>query len=222
MGPDTTYVHGYFFDDDDLRKVADTGGSIAFAPEIATLLGVGRPPVTRVRRAGILPSISTDEVVTGSGSILAANRALLHAERSRSSMEALSRGVTPYEVSLTAQEALEFSILGGVAACGRRDDLGVVAAGKKADLIVIRLDAMKYQPVNDPINQFVLSGDSGDVDTVIIDGVIRKRAGRLTHPGLAGVLAEATRQRDALFDRLERKAGESWLPRNLSLDTGWL
>lgn len=61
-------------------------------------------------------------------------------------------------------------------ACARalgRDDIGRLAPGAKADIIVIDLsggDTLRYGPVRDPIRTLIECGVGDDVETVIVDG----------------------------------------------------
>src|SRR5512139_3060370 len=59
-----------------------------------------------------------------------------------------------------------------VAACKflRRNDLGRLAAGAKADILLIQLDHLGSAVYADPIKALVNFGCGRDVDTVIVDG----------------------------------------------------
>jgi cytosine/adenosine deaminase-related metal-dependent hydrolase len=59
--------------------------------------------------------------------------------------------------------------LGGAKAL-MRDDLGRLAPGAKADIIVIDLDSFHIAQVDDPIRTVILNGFGRDVTTVFIDG----------------------------------------------------
>ena len=77
----------------------------------------------------------------------------------------------------SAAEVFEAATLGGARSLGR-GDLGRLAPGAKADIILIQqsgLDTLRLGPVRDPIKSLVECGVSDDVDTVIVDGVIRMR-----------------------------------------------
>ena len=73
-----------------------------------------------------------------------------------------------------ASEVFEAATLGGARSLGR-SDLGRLAPGAKADIILIDLtgrDGLRFGPVRDPIKSVVDAGIGDDVDTVIVDGVI--------------------------------------------------
>jgi cytosine/adenosine deaminase-related metal-dependent hydrolase len=60
--------------------------------------------------------------------------------------------------------------------------IGTLTPGKKADIVMLRADDVNMAPVWDPIYSIVEVAGAGNVDTVIIDGVIRKQNGKLTFP----------------------------------------
>src|SRR5271155_2494081 len=84
----------------------------------------------------------------------------------------------------TAAQVFEAATLGGGHSVGR-DDIGRLAPGAKADIVIIDLtgrDTLRMGPVRDPIKSLVDCGIGDDVDTVIVDGVVRMENGRI--PGI--------------------------------------
>ena len=73
---------------------------------------------------------------------------------------------------LPAYQALQMATLNGAQALGLADDIGTLEAGKKADLILCKVDGPHFIPRYDIIANLVYSGQAADVDTVIIDGQI--------------------------------------------------
>ncbi|MFG1423544.1 chlorohydrolase family protein [Roseixanthobacter liquoris] len=85
----------------------------------------------------------------------------------------------------TAAEVFSAATLGGAHSVGR-GDLGRLAPGAKADIVTIDLtgrDSLRYGPVRDPIKSLVDCGIGDDVDTVIVDGIVRMEGGRI--PGIS-------------------------------------
>jgi cytosine/adenosine deaminase-related metal-dependent hydrolase len=66
---------------------------------------------------------------------------------------------------------------------------GSLTPGKRADLILVRVDQVGTAPFTDPTNTLALAAGAANVDTVIVDGRILKRAGRLTTVDPAEVVA---------------------------------
>src|SRR5206468_11989938 len=93
----------------------------------------------------------------------------------------------------SAAEVFTAATLGGARALGR-DDLGRLAPGAKADLVIIDLsggDTLRFGPVRDPIKSLVECGIGDDVETVIVDGVVRMRERAIPGVDLAALRREA-------------------------------
>jgi cytosine/adenosine deaminase-related metal-dependent hydrolase len=72
---------------------------------------------------------------------------------------------------IAAGDALHMGTSGGARAL-RQKKLGAIVPGFIADLVVYRLDAPWWVPVNDVVNQLVFAETGASVDTVLIDGRI--------------------------------------------------
>jgi 5-methylthioadenosine/S-adenosylhomocysteine deaminase len=81
----------------------------------------------------------------------------------------------------TAADVFNAATLGGAKALDR-DDLGRIAPGAKADLLLWRGDSIFMTPLRDPIRNIVYSASAEDLDTVIIDGEVRMRGREI--PGI--------------------------------------
>ena len=104
-----------------------------------------------------------------------------------------------------AAEVFEAATLGGARALGR-DDLGRLAPGAKADVLLIDLggrDTLRFGPVRDPIKALVECGIGDDVVTVIVDGVVRMRDRVIPGVDLAAVRAEAQAAGETVWRRVQ-------------------
>jgi 5-methylthioadenosine/S-adenosylhomocysteine deaminase len=66
--------------------------------------------------------------------------------------------------------------------------------GAKADIVIIDLsgrDTLRFGPVRDPIKSLVECGIGDDVDTVIVDGIVRVAGGRIPGVDVAALRAQA-------------------------------
>ena len=93
----------------------------------------------------------------------------------------------------TAAQVFEAATLGGARSVGR-DDIGRLAPGSKADIVIIGLtggNTLRLGPVRDPIKSLVDCGIGDDVDTVIVDGVTRMENGRIPAVDFAELRTQA-------------------------------
>ena len=103
---------------------------------------------------------------------------------------------------------LRWATLDGAKVAGIADRTGSITPGKKADIVIIDGHAVNVAPIIDPVGAVVCAADISNVDTVIIDGVIRKRGGKLV-ADLSGPRQDVMASRDYLVSQVP--AQEGWI-----------
>ncbi|WP_211588830.1 amidohydrolase family protein [Allorhizocola rhizosphaerae] len=207
LGPDTTYIHCCYFSDDEWRLVADTGGTVSIAPQVELQMGHGWAPVVKAREFGLRPSLSVDVVTTVPGDMFTQIRAAFGSERARVLSVFWERNV-PAEGLLTAADMLEIATLNGAHVAGLEAKTGSITPGKRADLVLLDATAINMTPIHDAAAAATLCADVSNVDTVMVDGVVRKRGGKLlADAARAGALVEESR--DRLLSRLREKQAQT-------------
>jgi 5-methylthioadenosine/S-adenosylhomocysteine deaminase len=190
MDETVTYVHSSTLSEDSYQKIAATGGTASVSAESESSAGQGYPPTWRLRKHAIPMALSQDTSVWWSGDMFNAMRATLNADRARCHLEAHERGDTVAHNELRASDVVQWATSGGARAIGREHDLGVIAPGRKADVVLIKNDASPAMgPVLHPHGHVVFQAGRGDVHTVIINGRIAKHEGRLVGVDLPAVHA---------------------------------
>ncbi len=208
LGPDTTYVHSCYLSEEEWKLVADTGGKISIAAQVELQMGHGYPPSLRARELGLRPSLSIDVVTTVPGDMFTEMRAVFGSERVAVNAECWKADVEVPESMLTARDVLRTATIDGAYVCGLEDRTGSLTPGKKADVVVINGKNPNVTPIIDPVSTVVLFADVSNVDTVIIDGKIQKRDGKL--------LIDYERQRRLLED------SRDYLVRSVPRDPNWM
>jgi len=197
LGPDTTYIHCCYFSEEEWRLVADSGGTISIAPQVELQMGHGWPPVMKTIEYGMRPSFSIDVVTTVPGDMFTQMRAAFGAERARVNAVCWEANTEVPETMLTARQMLEAATINGAHVAGLADRTGSLTPGKKADIVLIDARSLNMVPITDPYAAVTLCADVSNVDTVFVDGVIRKQGGKL--------VADTARARqlvEAAHDRL--------------------
>lgn len=182
------FVHGCNLTDHELSLIAESGGGVSTTPETELQMGMGFPVLERVEKSGGLPSLGIDIVSNFSGDMFAQMRIMLQTLRFRHFEEA--KAGLPKTARYPARKVLEYATLGGAKAIGLGNEIGSLTPGKKADLLLTRLDSVGMAPVADPIAALVFYANANDIDSVWINGVARKRGGQLV-----GIDWAATRKR---------------------------
>lgn len=90
----------------------------------------------------------------------------------------------------TAYDLVRAATLTGASAL-RRPDLGRIAAGATADLLVFDLAKPHLQPVWDPIKNVIWKGSSADIAATIVDGRVLVRDGKCPHLDEGKIMRDA-------------------------------
>jgi cytosine/adenosine deaminase-related metal-dependent hydrolase len=189
LGPQINIVHGHALDDAQLQRFCDLGMSFSAAAENEMTQGHGHPLTGRLRQFGRSPSLGADlESVLG-GDMLSQARIALGVQRSLDNVaHRQAHGSIPPTSTLTTREALGWVTVEGARMLGQLDRIGTLAAGKQADLVLIRASDLNMQPVHDAVNSVVFQTTLANIDSVMIAGQWKKRDGRLLGVQLAPLL----------------------------------
>lgn len=174
----TTYIHCCYLSDEEWKLVADSGGTVSIAAQVEVQMGHGWPPVMKCYEHGLRPSLSVDVVTTVPGDLFTEMRCAFGCERARVH-EVYWEQNKPSDGLLTSRQLLEMATVNGAHVVGLEDRIGSLTPGKKADLVLIDARALNVAPVIDPVAAVTLCADVSNVDTVIVDGKVVKRGGKL-------------------------------------------
>ncbi|OBT53643.1 hypothetical protein VE04_06309, partial [Pseudogymnoascus sp. 24MN13] len=121
-------------------------------------------------------------------SILSEARTLLLLARQEGNLKLLERGEFPQRLVAGARDAFNLATVGGARALGMEGKVGRVRVGYLADLVVVdgRSPAMSGVAEWDPVVAVLGHSSVRDVETVIVDGVVRKKDGKLAAVELEG------------------------------------
>jgi cytosine/adenosine deaminase-related metal-dependent hydrolase len=106
---------------------------------------------------------------------------------------------------------LEMATINGARALGWADRVGSIAPGKRADLVLVRATDLNIAPLGEVHSAIARAATVANVDTVICDGKVLKRGGRLVGIDVQQVAAEAEQSLAGLRSR----AGPNWQPKAL-------
>jgi 5-methylthioadenosine/S-adenosylhomocysteine deaminase len=199
LGADMTHIHCTTCTDDEMRLIADSGGSISVATRVEMSMGHGHPVTGRAIAVGIRPCLSLDVVTTVGSNFFDEMRAALLLERALRHQEALDRQEEVNKLALTASDVIEFATIEGARACGLADRVGSITPGKQADLLLLRRDTPDLVPLNHIRGMTVLAAGVRNIDTVFVAGRAVKKGGNLVGHDLERIYRTAHETRDYLF-----------------------
>lgn len=190
LGAHVNIVHGHALDDAQLRRFCDLGMSFSAAAESEMSQGHGHPLTGRLRRLGRAPSLGVDLESVLSGDMLTQARVALGIQRSLDNVAFReAHGGIPPTTTVPVIEALSWVTVEGARMLGQLDRIGTLAAGKQADLVLVRADELNMQPVHDAVASVVFQASLANIDSVMVAGRWKKRHGRLLGVDLAPKLA---------------------------------
>jgi cytosine/adenosine deaminase-related metal-dependent hydrolase len=114
-------------------------------------------------------------------------------------------GAIPAATTITTREALRWITIEGARMLGREDIIGSLTPGKKADLVVINATDLNLWPVHDPVSTVLMQSSIANVEAVMIDGIWRKRGGRLLAENLDHKKNELERSGMRIVSEIERQ-----------------
>ena len=191
LGPRTQVIHALFTTAAERQLLASTHTPVSVSPWSELLIGYGVTTVRDLVDAGVLLNLSVDTLpLTGNADMFSIVKLAA----------GLHRGQSENEFSVTARRALAMATIDAARGLGLDDVTGSLTPGKRADLIMVRADALNMAPFTDAPNMVAFAAQPANVDTVVVDGRILKRRGRLTaldpREGVCGASAALERVLD--------------------------
>ncbi|HEY3960888.1 MAG TPA: 8-oxoguanine deaminase, partial [Gaiellaceae bacterium] len=145
IADDVWCAHCVHLTNDDVRTFAHAGVGVAHCPTSNLRLGAGVAPVRDLLDAGVRVGLGVD----GSASN---ERGDLFLEVKQALLVARGRGGP---AALTARDALRLATRGGASVL-RRDDIGSLEPGKRADLAIWRTDGLEFGGAEDFVCDLVV------------------------------------------------------------------
>ena len=142
-------------------------------------------------------------------------RLALQSSRGSRNQTILDSGKTPRTVGHSVEQAFNLGTILGARAIGMGDLIGKLEVGRIADVVIFDglSPSMVAAAEEDPVAAVVLHSSTRDVDTVIIDGIVRKEGGKLVavESGdkklewreIAGELMESRRRIQERVDKID-------------------
>lgn len=171
LSPTTLVVHAVHLDGEDLTILAESGAAVAHCPRSNLRLRCGTAPVSALRAAGVRVGLGTDSLASNDSlDMFAEMRAALAASQERGAMGAI-----------TPEVALRMATLDGARALGWDSVTGSLEAGKRADVIAVRVpsrgdlsggSAAAAWSVREPTGALVGDCVAADIQMTMVEGLV--------------------------------------------------
>lgn len=173
----------------EIELCAANGVSVVHCPESNLKLASGFCPAEKLRRAGVNVALGTDGCASN-------NDLDMFGELRTAAL--LAKGVAGDAAAFDDAFALRAATLNGAKALQLDSKVGSIAAGKRADLVAVKMDEVETQPLYNVISHLAYAVSRRQVSDVWIDGARKLANGALIDFDLAGVLEKARRWRERI------------------------
>ena len=195
--PGMQVIHAVWCTPGEIRALAANRVSVSLSPYSELRIGFGFPIAAELAAAGVTVGLSVDTTtLSGNADMFAIMKAIQNIENGRARDE----------FKITARRVLELATIDGARSMGVGDVVGSLSTGKRADLIMVNTRAVNLGVFTEPAHLLVEAAQPANVDTVMIDGRIVKRAGRLTGIDAGEVIDAAARA----YAALRRRSAWTW------------
>jgi len=193
----TLAAHAVWLDPADFGLLRAAGTGIAHCPSSNMMLASGIAPVLKMLKAGIPVGLGTDGVA-GSNN----DHDMMEEMDLAAKLQKVSSGDP---TALPAEQAFAMATIMGAQAMGMSKMIGSLEAGKRADIISLRLDEANAQPMYNVYSQLVYSLKSSNVSDVMVNGRAIVRNRRMLTVDDKAILAKAEEYRAKVSASLSAK-----------------
>jgi len=158
----TVAAHCVWVDEADMAILKSRGVGVAHCPSSNMKLASGAAPVTRMLALGIDVGLGPDGPAGSNNDFNMFEEMDLAAK--------LQKLVTMNPQALPATIALEMATIRGARVLGLEKEIGSLETGKRADMILVRIDRPNAVPLYDAISQMVYALKADDVRDVMVNG----------------------------------------------------
>jgi len=154
-------VHAIQLENEDFELFKQYQTKVSYNPVANMILGSGAAPIPKLAESGIQMGLGTDGAASND---------------SQNMIEVMKSGVLLQKVHhhdpaiLSAGKAFAMATAEGAATINMGDQIGSLAPGQRADILVVDLDRPNTTPAYNPITSLVYSGTEKNISAVFVEG----------------------------------------------------
>jgi 5-methylthioadenosine/S-adenosylhomocysteine deaminase len=166
LGPGVVAAHAVWVNDADIALLKSRGVGVSHNPVSNMKLASGIAPVTAYLAADVAIGLGTDGAASNN------DLDMFEAMRAASFLQKIA---TSDPTAVGASAAVQMATIGGARALGMDKQIGSLEPGKRADIIIVSMNAARQTPMYDPLSHIVYVTNGGDVQTTIVNGKVLMR-----------------------------------------------
>jgi cytosine/adenosine deaminase-related metal-dependent hydrolase len=201
LGPHNIFNHCTRVLEETWQRFAKAGINVTVNPRSDALFGFDDESFAWQRAIdhGLTPALGID-LDTAFGSDLFGEMHALFGQQRSAMRYRRFRGEPNVPAPISVDAVLKAATVNGARAAGLEGEIGTLMPGKQADVIMVRTNGVGVFPVTNAIGTIVQAVERSDVDTVMVAGEVRKRAGKLVGVDIARLTADVTASLDHLLE----------------------
>ncbi len=162
LKPGTSLAHAIWLEPGDLELLAETGATVVHNPVSNLRLGSGRFPLIEARSKGVRVALGSDGAASNDTQHMFEVLKLVGLIHNQPEID--------YQTWPSPQDILACATTEGAAALGIPGEVGRIAPGQLADLVLLNLASDAFFPLRDPLLHLIYRETGQSVETVIVDG----------------------------------------------------
>jgi 5-methylthioadenosine/S-adenosylhomocysteine deaminase len=182
LGPEVSLPHSVHLTRSDVELIAQAGPSVVHNPSANLKLGSGLAPIRTMLDCGVPVALGADGAASSDNQVMfeiLRLSALIHNTREPDP-----------EQWISAREAWIMATEAGAVVLGKAGQLGRLAVGQLADIVLLDLNSPHLIPLNNAFHNLAFCETGASVRTVVIDGSVVLHEGRIETFAEAAILAE--------------------------------
>ena len=188
-------AHCIYVSDEDIARIAASGMTVAHVPK-GNATGGAMAPTPRLKQAGACIGLGTDNLTQDM------------TEAMRWALAVARIQIGAVDPQWQPRDVLRMATHAGASALGKGHELGRLAPGFLADVVVFDFRRVHLTPLLDPLGTLVHDACGRDVEHVFVDGTQVIASGEPTMADATRIRAEAQRAAEALWSRARADAAQ--------------
>ena len=182
LGPGVVAAHAVWVNDGDMALLKSRGVGVSHNPVSNMKLASGIAPVKAYLAAEVAIGLGTDGAASNN------DLDMFEAMRAASFLQKVA---TSDPTAVSAGTAVRMATIGGARALGMDKQIGSLEPGKRADVIIVGMNAARQTPMYDPLSHLVYVTNGDDVQTTIVNGRVLMRDRKVLTLDRAAALRDA-------------------------------
>ncbi len=197
LTPSTILAHSIHLSDSDIEIIKQRGATVVHNPQCNMKISSGVARIPELLAAGVNCALGTDGVCSNN------DLDMWDEMRTASFLHKLTSNDP---TTMPAYEVLRMATVGGAKAMGMDGELGIIAEGALADIVVLNTNKIHYRPNLDLISSVLYCGKAADVQHVMVHGKLLVEDYTLLGCDIEAICTDVEQRSRAIFAAMGREA----------------